>query len=307
MNKAQIRAGDGDQAADEDRAVTEAWTPRATPRDRFVDANGLTFHYLDWDSPRAAAGPPIVLLHGLRDQAHEWDPIVPDLTAHGRVLALDQRGHGGSARPPGGYAPEDFAADLAAVCAALDLDRPIVIGHSLGGRTAHQFAARWPDRLRALVLVDIGAAGAPHTIPAMTAHLRATAGPFADEAEALRALIGADLRPNGALLAYARHNLRPTTDGLLTWRYDLDAAIETVRLGRARDHWDVVARIRVPTLLVRGERSDVLSREEAARLARVIPRCTLVEIAGAGHLVPQARPRELAAAIAAWRAGLDQS
>ncbi len=99
MNKAQIRAGDGDQAADEDRAVTEAWTPRATPRDRFVDANGLTFHYLDWDSPRAAAGPPIVLLHGLRDQAHEWDPIVPDLTAHGRVLALDQRGHGGSARP----------------------------------------------------------------------------------------------------------------------------------------------------------------------------------------------------------------
>src|SRR5688500_2775063 len=132
------------------------------PLERDIQANGLRLHYLDW----GGAGPPIVLLHGLRDQAHEWDPIAPALTPLGRVLALDQRGHGESEAPATGYAPENFAADLAAFCAALALDRPVVIGHSLGGRVAYHFAAAWPERLRALVLVDIGANGAPETIPA---------------------------------------------------------------------------------------------------------------------------------------------
>src|SRR5919202_6536227 len=131
------------------------------PRDRFVTANGLTLHYLDWGGGRQ--GVPLVLLHGLRDQAHGWDAVAPGLVGHGHVLALDQRGHGASDWPPTGYAPEDFAADLAAFLDVLDLAAtpPVVVGHSMGGRTALAFAARYPDRLRGLVVVDVGASARP--------------------------------------------------------------------------------------------------------------------------------------------------
>lgn len=241
-----------------------------------------------------------MLLHGLRDQAHEWDAIAPALREFGPVPAPDQRGHGGSDRPPGAYAPEDFAADRAGFCDALGLDRPILIGHSLGGHTAYTFAAHPPDRLRALALIDIGAAGAPETIPALIAELEAGYGPFAGDDDAIRALIGDALLPNAATRAYVCHNLRRLPDGMLGWRYDRDAAIAAVRLGRGRDYWDLVARIRAPTLIVGGARSDVLAPDDAQRLARIIPDSALVEIAGVGHLIPQVRPRELVRVITDW-------
>ncbi|MFN8511491.1 MAG: alpha/beta hydrolase [Thermomicrobiales bacterium] len=200
------------------------------PLERDIQANGLRLHYLDW----GGAGPPIVLLHGLRDQAHEWDPLAPALTPLGRVLALDQRGHGENDTPPGGYAPDDFAADLAAFCDALALDRPVIIGHSLGGRVAYHFAVAYPERLRALVLIDIGAGSSPETIPAVVAFIEATAGPFANPDDALRALLGGRLLPNAGTAHYLRHNLRQGDDGLWCWKYDLDAAIAAVRAGRGR-------------------------------------------------------------------------
>lgn len=269
----------------------------ARPRDGFVEANGLTLHYLDWGG---GPGRPIVLLHGLRDQAHEWDTIAPALRPFGPVLAPDQRGHGGSDRPRDGYAPEDFAADLAGFCDALGFDRPVLIGHSLGGRTAYTFAGLHPDRPGALALIDIGAAGAPESIPALVAEMEAGYGPFASEDDAIRALIGDALAPNAATRAYVRHNLRRLPDGMLGWGYDLDAAIAAVRLGRGRDYWDLIARIRAPTLIVRGERSDVLSPADAGRLVRTIPGSTLAQIAGVGHLIPQLRPQELIRVITDW-------
>lgn len=272
------------------------------PLEQDIQANGLRLHYLDW----GGAGPPIVLLHGLRDQAHEWDPIAPALTPIGRVLALDQRGHGESEAPASGYALDDFAADLSAFCAALALDRPVVIGHSLGGRVAYHFAAAWPDRLRALVLVDIGADAAPATIPALVAQLTANSGPFASPDDALRALLGGRLMPNAGTAHYLRHNLRRDAAGRWVWKYDLDGAIAALRAGRGRDYWDVIGRVRVPTLLVRGGRSDVLGAEEAARLRDSIPGATLVEMPGVGHLIPLARPRELAATIVAWLTNLPE-
>ncbi|HET8628438.1 MAG TPA: alpha/beta hydrolase [Thermomicrobiales bacterium] len=267
-----------------------------TPRDGFVSANGLTLHYLDW----GGAGPPLVLLHGLRDQAHGWDEVAPLLVPHGRVLALDQRGHGGSDRPPAGYAPEDFAADVAAFCAVLDLRRPVIVGHSLGGRTALTLAGLRPGLARGYVIVDVGARGDAGVLAADVARLRDGYGPFGTVEDAVAALVGPGRAPNAATRRYVAYNLRPTGDGRLAWRYDLDAAVATLRLGRPRDFSAAAAAIGVPVLLVRGGRSDVLSREEAARVAALIPDCTLVELPGVGHLVPQVRPAALAAAIVAW-------
>ncbi|MGN6360066.1 MAG: alpha/beta fold hydrolase, partial [Thermomicrobiales bacterium] len=252
------------------------------------------------------AGRPILLLHGLRDQAHEWDTIAPLLRPLGRVIALDQRGHGASSHPPTGYAPEDFAADLAAFCAALALPASVVIGHSLGGRTAYLHAADHPEQVIALAVIDIGADAAPATIPGAIAALQAGYGPFQTHDEATHTLLGGNRQPNASMWRYLEYNLHRDADGRLAWRYSLNAAIAATRLSRARAYWDVVRRLRVLTLLVRGARSDVLPPAEAAQFCATVPdhRCTLVEIPGAGHLVPQARPYELAAILQDWLAPL---
>ncbi len=98
----------------------------------------------------------MVLLHGLASQAHIFDLVAPRLAKNFRVVALDQRGHGESAKPETGYDFENVCADLLAFVDALQFKRTIFVGHSWGGNVALQFAAQRPERTAALVLVDGG-------------------------------------------------------------------------------------------------------------------------------------------------------
>jgi pimeloyl-ACP methyl ester carboxylesterase len=102
----------------------------------------------------------MVLLHGLASSAHTWDALAPLLAPTFRVVALDERGHGESAKPDTGYDLATFVADLAGVLEALRPslgdERPIVIGHSWGAHVALAYAATFPQALSHLVLVDGG-------------------------------------------------------------------------------------------------------------------------------------------------------
>ena len=110
-------------------------------RDAFVDLNGLRFHYRDW----GGYGHPFVLLHGLASTAHIWNLTAPLLAQRFRLFALDQRGHGQSAKPEDGYDFSSTAGDLSAFIEALDLERPVIVGHSWGGNVAIQFAVDYPQ------------------------------------------------------------------------------------------------------------------------------------------------------------------
>ena len=108
--------------------------------DRTVRVNGITLHYLDWGP---AGAPPVVLLHGITGHARVWDRLAERLVPGRRVLALDQRGHGDSdAAPDGDYRVATMADDVAAFAGSLELDRFTLLGHSMGGRMAIQYAAR---------------------------------------------------------------------------------------------------------------------------------------------------------------------
>lgn len=122
------------------------------PADVYVTANGLRFHYRDW----GGRGQPVVLLHGLASNARIWDFVAPLLVDAGRVIALDQRGHGGSDRPETGYGFAEVTADLAGVLDALGFARPVVVGHSWGASVAVSFAVAHPDRAAGIALVDGG-------------------------------------------------------------------------------------------------------------------------------------------------------
>ncbi len=102
----------------------------------------------------AGEGPELVLLHGIGSNASSWLPVVSELSAEFRLAMLDMRGHGQSSRPERGYLISDYARDLDAVLTALGLDRPLILGHSLGGMTALEWATTHPDRARGLAIED---------------------------------------------------------------------------------------------------------------------------------------------------------
>ncbi len=118
----------------------------------FVQANGIRIHY--YRSTPPGGGPPVVLLHGMTDNGLCWARVAATLEETYDVVMPDARGHGLSEKSPAGYAREDRAADAAALIDALGLDRPALVGHSLGGETALAAAALYPGKVRAAVLED---------------------------------------------------------------------------------------------------------------------------------------------------------
>lgn len=113
----------------------------------------LSLHIRTWEGSRQ----PFVLVHGLASNAHTWDGVAAHLARAGhRVISLDQRGHGRSAKPDRGYDFATMTEDLALLLDALDVEKPILAGQSWGGSVMLAFGARYPDRAQGLALVDGG-------------------------------------------------------------------------------------------------------------------------------------------------------
>jgi pimeloyl-ACP methyl ester carboxylesterase len=261
------------------------------PTDRTVILRGQRFHYVEWGT---SADPPVVALHGITGHARTWDDEAGVLATTRRVLVLDQRGHGDSdPAPDGDYSDEALLGDLVAFVEALGLRRCSLLGLSLGGRVAINFAGRHPARVERLVVVDIG----PEIAPAGRARVGALMAGAPERFETVQDAI-AHMRANNprytdAMLHHrARHAVRPLPDGGVTWKYDR-ALREAIRQGRMRvpaDLWPQWRAIACPTLLVRGAESDVLSETTAKRMIDALPAARLVVVPGAGHTVPGDQP-----------------
>jgi pimeloyl-ACP methyl ester carboxylesterase len=276
----------------------------ATPSEGFVPVNGALLHYLNWGGPRER---PLVLIHGLTGFAHTWDDWAARWSKDFWVLAYDQRGHGESehVKPGGyeGYNTKQLANDLQGFASALGLDQFDVLGHSLGGRTVIGFAGLHPQALRHAVVVDMGPeidrAGALNVRGSTSAQVRLPSG-FRDEEEALSFL--AQLRPGRRQESYRRtvtYGLKRGDDGLLHFRYDPTLLEITGRKALAEIPylWGLLSKTTCPTLVVRGETSDILSRGIADRMVKALPKGKLVEIAGAGHDIPGDKPEDFEAAV----------
>jgi pimeloyl-ACP methyl ester carboxylesterase len=265
------------------------------PLDRWVMLRGLRFHYLEWG---AAAAPPLVLLHGYTSHAHSWDTFSRDLSEHFHIFALDQRGHGESAWTDD-YSAERMIEDVEAFVKALRLSKFDLLGLSMGGRNAYGYAARQLDRLKRLVIVDIG----PETMTSGSTRIRQGAlanDVFETEEEAIQVARHNNPRaPEAELRHRFRNGLMLRDDGKWTYRYD--KALRDPNRPRPQPdpaaHWAMLAQITCPTLLVRGAESDVLSVEVAERMAQTMPNCKLVTVPDAGHSIPLDNPSGFIAAV----------
>lgn len=270
-------------------------------QDRLIMLNGLRFHFRDWGSESA---PPLVLLHGFTGHARSWDTFARAMCDRFRVLALDQRGHG-ETEWADDYAPERMVEDIEAFVRALRLQRFALLGLSMGGRNAYAYAARHPETLDRLVIVDIG----PEIMTAGRDRIQTNvqaSDVFDDAEEAVRAARALNPRPPEAELRHRLlNNLMQLEDGRWTWRYDRSLRSPDRPLPRpdADSAWAMLPKITCPTLLVRGAESDILSRETADRMVRTIPNCQLVEVPDAGHSVPLDNPSGFIAAVRPFLVG----
>lgn len=140
----------GSERPGADRPRTEAGTVRLRTR----RLHGYRHAYR-----MAGKGPAVVLIHGIGDSSATWTEIIPGLARRYRVLAPDLLGHGASDKPRGDYSPGAYANGLRDLLSALGIDRATLVGHSLGGAVAAQFAYQFPERTERLVLVGSGGIG----------------------------------------------------------------------------------------------------------------------------------------------------
>ncbi len=272
--------------------------------DEFIEMRGLRFHYRDWPSTRPD-GPSLVLLHGYTGHARSWDAFAEAMTDRYRVLALDQRGHGETGWAGAGhYGIDAMTEDLRAFVAALGLSAFTLLGLSMGGMVAMDYAGARPPELAALVIVDI----APELVSSGADRIRdaqQASDVFASREAAFAVARAANALPPEA---HQRHrvynNLMMTEDGHWTWRYD--RALRSVRELRPRDAetgWRSCAHIAVPTLLIRGALSDILAADVAERMLETIPDVRLTTVANSGHSVPLDPPEGFLAAAGAFLKG----
>ena len=209
----------------------------ALPADHDVVVNRMRFHYLDWGT---AGRHPLLFLHGGGLNAHTWDLVCLALRGEYHCLALDQRGHGDSEwSPVGDYSLPSQVRDVEDFIEKLGLERPLMVGHSMGGFAAMAYAAKFAHRMAGLVLVDI----APELNPSGTARIRnfLALDRELDSVDAFveRAMAFNPLRNPALLRRSLLHNLRELPNGKWTWKHDPNRAHptpESTARTAGRDH-----------------------------------------------------------------------
>ncbi len=272
-------------------------------------ATGLALVADAWGDPSA---PPALLLHGGGQTRHAWSGTGEVLARHGwYAVAMDLRGHGDSEwAPDGDYRHRSFADDTRAVAEAFE-QKPVLVGASLGGMSSLlalgdvQREGKPESLARALVLVDIASrmeqSGAQRIVDFMSQKPEG----FESLEEAADAIASYNPhRPRPRSLEGLKKNLRLREDGRYRWHWDPafiegrfdeyhEGEIEEIR--RSLD--EAAEGLVIPTLLVRGRQSDLLSEENAKTFLEQAPHAKFADVSGAGHMVAGDRNDKFSAAV----------
>jgi pimeloyl-ACP methyl ester carboxylesterase len=240
-------------------------------------------------------GPVVVLIHGFPLDRSMWSHQRASVGAIYRVITPDLRGHGTTAAPDEGYDIDTLADDVLETLDALQLTGPVVLGGlSLGGYVALSIAARFPERIQALLLINTRAAGdTPEAAEAREALARQV-----EAAGDARPLVDSILP---RLFSRSTFERKPELVARMHDRMvkmPARAVAGTLRgMATRPDRRPLLAGITVPTLVIGGSEDQVVPMAETEAMAEAIPRGTLRVIADAGHLTPVENPHDTSQAI----------
>lgn len=269
------------------------------PSGSFAQVGKLRIHYLE----HPGSGTPVVLLHGLPGTAEDYDAVTPLLAGH-RTIAIDRPGFGYSS---GGYVPlQRQLTSIDALLRRLGVVRPILVGHSYGGTIALGFAERYPGEVSGLVLVDAAAAGL-HIgtfeqvqarfvqllqLPVIRQIANATFAQLLSTVSVNR-VDGEAFHPQAVAPAHRRRTLaiNMTHGNLESFAGEQLAANGVIAQVDKR-----LAVITAPTIVIQGERDELVKPLYGRRLAAALPGARLRMVSG-GHMAPYTHPGEVAAAV----------
>ncbi|MBN8529513.1 MAG: alpha/beta hydrolase [Caulobacterales bacterium] len=275
---------------------------------RWTSPDGLSLYARDYAPADGPAKLPVIAIHGLTRNSADFETIAPLIAQSGRrVLAVDVRGRGLSDRAPDPmtYQPPNYAKDMLALMSAAGIERAIFLGTSMGGLITMAMAAIKSKAVAAAIINDVG----PEVAKEGLARIAAYAGQPVDVqswAEARDYVrrnneIAFPGRDDAFWDAFARRCFREGTEGAPVLDYDPDISVP-IRAAGAKalvpNLWPFFSRLAKgrPTLLIRGETSDLLSPDIAARMQKTAKKMWFAEVPGIGH-APMLDEPEAKAAI----------
>jgi pimeloyl-ACP methyl ester carboxylesterase len=265
----------------------------------------LALHYRRLGHP---GGTPLVFVHGLSFFSWDWLEAAQALAPDREAACLDMRGFGDSSRASD-YSVPAMAGDIGALMDHLGWPRAIVVGHSMGGRNSAYFAAKNPQRVAGLVLVDYSPDNAPAGSKRVAQSVAGVPDAFAtiEEAMAYFKADAKDAKKRARFEAY----LAPVPGGFAIKRdpHFGDQFRKTLATGERPklgvDMWQVLAELRSPTLVIRGARSDIFAPETVERVKAANPRIRVTEV-DAGHNVAGDNLAGFLAAVRPFLASLEE-
>ena len=270
------------------------WTDRY-----WNSADGVKLHYRDHDGDRDR--PPILCIPGLTRNARDFEPVAARFAGDWRVLSIDLRGRGGSAFDPdsANYKPMVYVADILKLLDQLGIADAVFVGTSLGGICTMALALSDRERIAGALLNDIGPVVDQAGIDRIAGYVGKEPN-FAswDEAIDAVAMRNADIYPDYDRLDFERFVRRIMREegGEVVFDYDMRIADNFESAAAAPDAWPLYLALNGrPVVILRGELSDLLSAEVAARMAGAIDDVELVTVPGVGHTPTFDEPESIAA------------
>ena len=246
---------------------------------------------------RSGSGPRVLLIHGISSSSADFNPVIDDMRSFCEPITMDLRGHGASSRPQRGYHYSDYVSDLSQVINDLELEHPIILGHSLGGIITLMWAATHPGTARAVIIED--------------APLR-SGDDFRDAFDAWLTLNA--LNQEDARAWYASKNAHWSPSLLDQRSYDMvhtsrQAILELQQASLGNeglDSFDGLANITAPLLFLQGDATtgSMVHPDDLASLQQKIPHMGVKHFPGAGHTIHRSHPNEWLADVREFIEGL---
>lgn len=263
-----------------------------------IRSNGLTLHYTRTGGDK----PPLILCHGFSDDGLCWSPVADELAADYDVVMLDARGHGRSDGPQEGYGPLEHAADLAGVMEELGLEKPPILGHSMGAVTTLALAGTYPELPGAILLEDPPARWVAPPSEAEPTSRRQRFGEWIVEikrktADEMIAMCReqSPTWPEAELAPWAESKLR------------LSFNVLTSERSESVDWPSVVGQITCPALLIIAdpEQGAIVTKEGAAALKEMLPQVHIEHVPGAGHNIRREQNSRFMEVVQSFLLGLE--
>lgn len=265
-------------------------TTRLKPEEGYATSNGFKMHYLEWGEK----GRSLVVLHSMMMDAHAFDIFSRSMAMDTHVLAIDLLGHGESDKPTSRVPLEEHMEIVRGVVRSRRFSDFMLIGHSVGGYISMVYAAKHPDEVSRLVLVDIAPRDPTEQKTGMNPP--SPSGVFSSKNEALEFFTKRFPRLTPEYLENRMtYGIQKMPDGKLR----LKASAETINMLREvdanTDLWPYLKAVKVPILLIKGTESQIVPPKSLELMKEL--GVSVIEVPGATHLVPQDRPKEFEKAV----------